>query len=186
MFNFKNVATLLFNSILVWVLRSLDTLWKWILVFILIIFFPSTFAQSTHLNSPLGYRLLLSSISSPLLLSMGNPSVPASSSGNGPLVKEPLIPTHSLRHIEKLCWAGILNYTSREVILLYNLLFTPIHKAGIAHEHKSTKGTFCQIIHSPQYHSCHVAFLMKQCVLLGIFMAGTGPGRLSGRDMWMT
>lgn len=51
-------------------------------------------------------------------------------------------------HFEGPSWTGILNYNIVEVILLRNLLFTPLQRAAEAHECKSTKALCCQIIHN--------------------------------------
>lgn len=87
----------------------------------------------------------------------------ALASRGNPLMREPLslpVVKQALRidarfaqrllkiHFEMLGWTGILNYNIVEVILLCNLLFTPLQRAAKAHECKSTKTLCCQIIHN--------------------------------------
>lgn len=86
-------------------------------------------------------------------------------------------------YIKSPCRTGILNYSVVEVILLCNLLFTPIHKAVML---TSTNPQRHSLPDYPQYCSCHFSFLVKQYVLLEAVVAGTDPGWHSGRDKWMT
>lgn len=55
-------------------------------------------------------------------------------------------------------------------------------QSGNAHEHKSTKALAARL--STVHNTAAAIFpvLMKQCVLLGAFMAGADRGWLSGRD----
>lgn len=124
--------------------------------------------------------------------SRGNP--PVRQRLSLPVVKRPLrIGARLARRLPKIhfegpCWTGILNYNIVEVILLRNLLFTPLQRAAEAHERKSTKALCCQIIHNTAdaISSLLLLFIffflfpVEQCSLLDAFTTGTDPCWCSG------